>query len=356
MRITVMLMSLMWTTVVAAQGLAPEIVRPGQWHGDIYRIEVQAWGQDVDEAELTAQDFAVRQALGQVIVTNTRVQDQDLVRHDIERYTNGIVNHSQVLRQWPQGNGVRAHVRVDVSRERWLENFGLVPDSGTTVDVRPAQSVSRSRQRELQSGDRMLAQVLDRFPQQGFDIRVTRHDWLATDRRDMTLRLTAEVSWNQAWLRDLRQLLSETSHVGSGDPCWYVDRGCNDTYQFMVIDTDLRMGRRAVAGWRDQQRYDLLMDHLWRREPVIQLQIDTLGHASRVLCFADSRINSRAHAHSSAPDPMIQVGARRITVDNRRGIPVVLDIGIIDPAQTKNNWQLALHLVPRAQCLARMTG
>ena len=136
----------------------------------IYYLQVEAGGKDEQAALTSAFRLAVSQALGSLVMAESEVRNQEVIRNDIINYSAGYVDDFKVLDRRSENGLVVVTVDVWVKHSRLNER--LLNQSKGQGQINGAQTriQSETLTYSRQEGDRVLTAVLNDFPARAFKL------------------------------------------------------------------------------------------------------------------------------------------------------------------------------------------
>ena len=320
------------------------VLTVGQWlifsdNRRIYYIEVQGHGSTVAEARDNGFRLAVEQALGTLISSETQVVDGRIKRDEIISYAAGYVDRFDIVETGtlPTGqNMVKLKVWVGRSAlaDRLLnrsETSGEVNGSRATVQL---QTLNQERV----TGDRLLQQVLNDFPQRAFDIELNPTD-IIRQNRAAQMEISFKIRWNQDYLRSLWTALEATAYRG------------NATVSTVGVNSGSWFGFGGQARFDDMQKYQQLVSTMILTEPAVLVTVR--GSGSTVLysaCYFYQEMDHQPR-YNVTTERFVRVSnyEPRAYVDGayrmRSRIQIPIGITVLNQASSVN-----VDVVPRQQC------
>lgn len=190
----------------------------GQWitrnTKSVYYVRVTANGENFNDAKQNGFRKAIELAVGSVVLVETEVSNNKLIRNDIISYSSGYVDDYTVVSQ--TGNSVTMDVWVSNSKiANRLEAMGV--SSSNTVngqaierdwERRAAQDITANqRQRDAHS---MLSAVLADYPRMALVAKPIGTRVLKSHNGDPVLVASYEISVDQRYAESLEAVLIES--------------------------------------------------------------------------------------------------------------------------------------------------
>ena len=172
----------------------------------VYYVQVQSTGPTESEARKEAFRLAVDQAVGSLLVSETKIHN-DTHSHETVNYSSGYIHDFEYVNIHRQPGKVVLQVDVYVKKSKIAERISLKESvTGKLQGGRIAESF-RSLQEQDYNSDRVLARVLDDFPERAVDINATQIDYVYIDRKP-TLEVEFTVNWKPKYIVSLDKTLA----------------------------------------------------------------------------------------------------------------------------------------------------
>lgn len=185
----------------------------GKWINSdkVYYIRVQGRGATEAEARDQAFRFAVDQAIGSLLVSETEVTKDGLKRHDVINYSSGYIQDFEYVDRANYQGDVYLLVDVWVSRSNLAERvFGKSSADSNIAGEKLDQSL-KSLQIQQNNADRLTNIVLGDYPYKSYKITIKGSGQFVTDQRQPVLRIRYDIAWDDNYLTSLKETLSVTS-------------------------------------------------------------------------------------------------------------------------------------------------
>jgi hypothetical protein len=209
------------------------VITVGRWimqdNQRIYYIRVRGEGPDSATARQNAFRLAVEQAVGTLILSETQVRDQRIVRDEIITYASGFVDRHTVIDTDHTNGQTRITMDVWVSQSK-IANRLLNESVGTgTIDGSRLALQVETLQHEHTSGDRVLETVLRDFPSKAFDVQLDRTQVELGSQRNLKIDIPFTLGWNKTYLDSLFESLRRTGAERVN--CWWPTPDCTRRQQ-----------------------------------------------------------------------------------------------------------------------------
>ena len=213
-------------------------VQVGKWvmskdnNQEVYYVRVQATGTSETNARNEAFRLAVDQAVGSLLVSETKIKNGNLKQHDVINYNSGYIQDFEYVNIHRNNGNVTLQIDVYVSRSRIAERISLPSETHEQLQGGKIAETFKSMHQENQTGDHLLRNVLKDFPNRALDINVTNISYTAPNRRP-TLNVNYSVQWKPQYVNALKEAVSNVMHSLSikdrpgADGITFVDnKGC----------------------------------------------------------------------------------------------------------------------------------
>lgn len=226
----------------------------GQWtkkdQAEVFYVQVQANGRDESDARDQAFRLAVNQAVGSLLLSQTRVKDGTVQHHEIINYSSGFIQDFKILER-SYDSGVTIKIDVWVSRSSIADR--LLNESKTAGSVEGGKITQqiRSFQKERQGADSVIDAVLADFPNRAFNVELGKTVVEMDNNRRPILSIPFRISWNTSYTDAFSKAVAAINqHPECGgwfDPC--LNSGFN---------------RINGAYFNDEIIYKKVFDVMWR--------------------------------------------------------------------------------------------
>jgi hypothetical protein len=240
----------------------------------IYYLQVEASGLDEPAALTSAFRLAVSQALGSLILSESEVRNQEVVRNDIINYSSGYVDDYKILDRSSQNGLVVITVDVWVKQSRLSERLlnqsrGAGEINGAQTRIQ-ADTLTHSRR----EGDLVLNAVLGDFPGRAFTVTPGPTKTFYSDRRNRSIELTFRVEWSRDYLESLREALSQVAqNANAGDCLGSYARKCDYRGYVTIKARPGRHGWSRIAAFNDAITMNLVEQHFIHSRPAVLVTV-----------------------------------------------------------------------------------
>ena len=193
------------------------VLQVGQWmiaedtKEEVFYVRVQASGLTESEARKEAFRLAVDQAVGSLLVAETEIRNEQLIRHDVINYSSGYIYDFEYVNIYRGAGEVVLQVDVWVSKSDIATRiFGKSSADADIAGAKIDQSL-KSLQIQQNNADRLTSVVLGDYPYKSYRITIKGSEQFITDQRQPVLRIRYDIGWDDNYLTSLRETLNVTS-------------------------------------------------------------------------------------------------------------------------------------------------
>lgn len=302
---------------------------------EVFYVQVEAGGRNEVDATEQAFKLAVNQAVGSLLLSQSEVQNRNVVRQEIINYSSGYVHDFKVVNKEPTANGVKVVVDVWVRRSQLAER--LLNESKSTGKVEGGKIAEqiKSVQHQRTTGDRVLQTVLYDYPQRAFDLEsgLTRVE--LNQQRQPILVVPLRVSWNTKYIQSLGEAVKNINQRNDCDS-WYT--------QCRAYSTIKVAGRNGY--FDDAEAYNIVHKEMLISQPKVKLAVlDSNGNTAFNQCFTLKELDQSAWT----PWRFVDVGNLDVVVNAGR----VKDFGIrvnLANVPVGNLDRVEVTVVRKSQC------
>ncbi len=255
----------------------------GQWlikdSQKVYFVKVESTASTPAQAREEGFRLAVRQAVGALVVAETEVKNQQLVRNDIIQYSSGYVQDFKILSESQVGSMSRVVMDVWVSDSKIANRLLNVSKDDGSIDGEKSAVQFKSNLNQIESGDQLLRLVLNDFPAKAFDIKVGKSA-VSMPGRGLQIQIPVNISWNKEYIASLTEVLATIRQGRSAN--YFSGPNWGSVIRFKN-KTDWSM---SIASFKDRVRLELLESSLIHSRPMIRLAIkNESGRSLYRQCF-----------------------------------------------------------------------
>lgn len=324
------------------------IILVGQWivkdNKKVYYIRVRGEGPNFVTARQNGLRLAVEQAVGTLVLSETHVRDQRIVRDEIITYASGFVDRYELVDADYVDRVNRVTMDVWVSESR-IANRLLNESVGTgTIDGNRLALQVETLQHERATGDQVLETVLRDFPQRAFDVKVDRTNLEIGTQRNLQVDIPYSVAWNETFLNSLFESLRRTGSEPAR--CWWPTPECTrrERRQFTING----------VSFDDMVRPAAVVKHMAvDNKPAVELNIvDAHGRTLVKNCQMILFSNMENMPYNVPTRYFFQVSDRTVHVDRTYRINGIFRLNLGQDVQNLRTAQrIEVRIVPEKQCV-----
>jgi len=227
----------------------------GQWYlrnqEPVYYVRVKSSGVDETQAREQGFKLAVNKAIGSLLVSESVVENHEVIRHDIINYSSGYVTDFKVRSTGLENGLVYVDMDVWVKRSRLADRLLAQANSSGKIDGEQVAVRYQSLVQERAQGDRLLNTVMQDFPKLAFKIEQGQHRIQMSHDRTLNLELIFKISWNREYLESFRETATALAQNANAGSCvGRFAQSCNHL-GYVVIK-----GRPGANGWSRTMAFD----------------------------------------------------------------------------------------------------
>ena len=284
-------------TVTAAPWWAPSplavAITVGKWlskdQTEVFYLRVQATGKDEQDARDQAFRLAVEQAVGSLVTHQTKVINGEMITHEIVNYSSGYVHDFQIVKRQYSEDKTQIEIDVWIKRSAIADRLLGSSTDSASINGEKLNAQYQTLMRERQSGDRMLAMILDDYPSKSFEVKISRIDQKINSKRNLEIELAVSLSWNQNYIIALIESINATAVTNQAGECLRSSSFCN--YEYLVginyrSPEDRWYVSKYAFAYDDNIKSNLMQMHFSRKNPVILVKmIDGQGKILYGNCY-----------------------------------------------------------------------
>ena len=242
----------------------------GQWlvkdSQKAYYVQVESTAATPAQARAEGFKLAVSQAVGTLVVAESQVKNQQLVRSEIVQYSSGYIQDFKILSETQVGSMTRVVMDVWVTESKIADRLLNVSKADGVIEGDKSAAQYRSNLNQMLSGDRLLEMILNDFPSKAFDIKAGKSK-VSMPARGIQIQIPINISWNKEYISSLTEVLEKVRQGRS--PNYYGGTEWAAVIRFKN-KSDWTM---STASFRDRIKLDLLGNNLIESQPLIMLMI-----------------------------------------------------------------------------------
>ena len=232
-----------------------------------YYVQIESTGKTADLARSDGFKLAVSQAVGTVVVAETEVKNDMLIRKDIIQYSSGYVDDFKIIKETQIGDMTRIVMDVWVSESKIADRLLNTSKAPGSIEGSKVAAQYKTLLDEKQSGDQLLITVLKDFPERAFDIKIGKTQ-TQLKARNLEIRVPITISWNSKYIDALLEVLVHTRQ--SNLPLLRQSRDASPLPSIIMIDRK-KDWFATYAGYTDKTKELLLEKYLIDISPRVQI-------------------------------------------------------------------------------------
>jgi hypothetical protein len=237
----------------------------------LYYVEVEGQGSSFEDAKQRAFKIAVEKAVGSLVLNETEVANQDVIRNDVVMYSSGMVEKYVIKNKTSDGSQTHLVMDVWVSDSRIADRLMTIGKANAPIAGDQVVATEKTRRDEQMNGDRVIAIVANDFPKRAFEIKI-RNTQIERQGRDSQLIVNARLMWSNYYVNSLIDALQRTR---SGEKGYASVISVKPTDGFFVV----------FAGYNDREKEQILRNRFINSNPMVQ--VTALGNNSNDILIQD---------------------------------------------------------------------
>jgi hypothetical protein len=228
----------------------------------LYQVEVESQGSSLEDAKQNGFKIAVEQAVGALVLSETEVSNQTVIRNDIIRYSSGMIEKYEIKSQSSRGSQVVLVMDVWVSDSRIADRLMTIGKADAVVAGDQIAVRERSHVNEKISGDQVITAVANDFPKRAFDVQI-KNTQILRQGRDPQILVNVHLKWSKDYINSLIDALNQTK---SGTPNFF-----NNYVSIVGVKRPGIFADYFKAGFDDKEKENILQNRFIEYEPVVQV-------------------------------------------------------------------------------------
>jgi hypothetical protein len=300
--IAVLVVSLMTSPAKALDVTAEQLLVPGpvsialtigKWlfgsnRQKVFYIEVESRADTFDAARKEAFRLAVDEAVGSLIVSETEVLDDRVVRNEIITYASGYIDRSEIVEQRREDGQVVLQMRVWVAHSSLANRLLSQSKTAGEMEGDRVHTQIQTFQQQRQAGDRLLMSVLADFPKRAFDVKMYPTKVIMDRHRQPLMYVEFDLSWSQNYLESLGEavrVINQRTECNS----WY--NNCPRMHTVEVIMPGI-LTSNSQSWFDDYAAWSIMTTKMIQSRPVIQVSmLDARGQEQMRNCMSAAELD-----------------------------------------------------------------
>lgn len=221
-------------------------------------ITVTGLGKTFEEAKQQAFRKAIEFHLGAAVLSDIETQNFTRVKDEIYVYSAGYVDDFTIIKHDVYNQVVNLTMRVTVSESKIKNRIISVGKSTNEFDnQRHVAQISTYLQERI-NGDNLLIKHLEGYPAKAFNTKQFPYKVHIDERRNVSLIIPYEITWNYDYLKTLREILTVVQDKDNG-----VMKNNSSGIVIMAKDPkDWLIGSKTIHRFDDLQKVNLLHNYI----------------------------------------------------------------------------------------------
>jgi hypothetical protein len=186
------------------------------------RVQVEGYGRTKKEAQQDACNTAIKQVVGQVIVSDRETSGDRLTKDFIGSYSAGYCKYSEVLETRHESDRVVVKMNVAVESSKIAQRMLSSGDKSMIIAGEHLQMLIDSQLDQRNKGDQLIAEVLDSYPYNAYVLNSGQTDIGIDNRREVYIDVPYEIHWSRFWLEALNETLGVIAVDSKSCSSWFV--------------------------------------------------------------------------------------------------------------------------------------
>ena len=237
-------------------------------------------GATEDAARRHAFQRAIESKVGTLILSETVVRNNNLVKDEVFDFSSGYVNKFKVLSVEQRGGQYIVEADVWVSDSKLKNRIITKNRSDSSVDGLVLNERIVSYQQTKQQGDRLVAKAVEYYPYRSFDVQLRNSDFKLDSNRQPYFVAQVSVTWSEGFIKALQEALSRTQDADkdNASSTVMIANAPND-------DNFFRPNARRNYYFNDRNALQTLKTTFERRAPVLVVSFNQSGKNIHSACI-----------------------------------------------------------------------
>lgn len=174
-------------------------------------VEVEGHGSTIEEAKQNGFRSAIRDVVGQLIVSDTEASGDLITKDFIGDYSAGYVSDYEIQQTYTDSGEVIVNMNVSVASSKIAERMRTNSNHRTTLSGEKLQEKVDSILAQRNKGDRILSNVLGSYPHNAYILNGGSTEAVIGSRRQIYIDIPYEIQWSKYWIDALIESLDAVS-------------------------------------------------------------------------------------------------------------------------------------------------
>lgn len=346
-RIVAILACALFASFAQAQVLTAisTVINVGQWiaagQKKVFYIEVESRAETFDAARNEAFRLAIEQAVGTLILSETEAQNYRLRRNEIVTYASGYVDRYEITDRSRTGGQVQLKIKVWVAHSAIAGRLLHQQTEPHEVSGSTIAAQIQTFQHQQQSGDRLLATVLQDYPQRAFDVQLEPARVAVDSQRQGHLQVPFVVSWSRRYLDALAETLK---NINQYPQCTSMLADCRGAHSRVELAVNV-FAKDPGAWFNNDWAWRIMHENMVLSRPVYRIKLSTDTGQQLEYCFWAREIDNLEYR----PHYFVTFGPGLVRVFGMHKQRIMLSLPI-NELSVQNITQVNVDIVRNLQC------
>ena len=171
------------------------------------RVQVEGQGRTEKEAIQDAFNTAIRQVVGEVIVSNQEISKGNLTKDFVGSYSAGFIKYSETLETRYDLDKVIVKMNVLVESSKIAQRMMSNGNKNLIIEGQYLQEQIDSILEYRSRGDTLIAEVLNSYPYNAFVVNAGQTDIAVNNHREVYIDVPYDIHWSNFWLQGINEAL-----------------------------------------------------------------------------------------------------------------------------------------------------
>jgi hypothetical protein len=236
-------------------------------------------GSTEDAARRHAFQRAIEAKVGTLILSETVVRNDSLVKDEIFDFSSGYVDKFKVISVEQRGRQYIVEADVWVADSKLKNRIITKNRTDSAVDGVALGERIESYQQTKQQGDRLVAKAVEYYPSRSFDVQLKNSDFKIDSNRQPYFIAQVSVTWSEGFIKSLHEVLARTQDgdKSTASSTVMIASAPND-------DNIFKPNARKSYYFNDQSSLQLLQKTFERKSPMLVVSFNRSGQNIHSAC------------------------------------------------------------------------
>lgn len=188
------------------------------------RVQVEGYGNNVDQAKQNGFRNAIEQVVGQVVISDQEVKGDQLTKDWIGGYSAGYVDDFEILETRQEGNETIVKMNVAVASSKIAQRMMSSGNKSLIINGERLQAQIDTQLEQRNRGDQLVAEVLTSYPHNAYVVNSGQTEVGLNPRRQAYVDVPYEIHWSRFWLEALNETLGVIAVDSKSCNSWFVEQ------------------------------------------------------------------------------------------------------------------------------------